>query len=355
ALGSATRILPLLTTAHLPSAANDTFGPEFYTNQPIVNANERQPYNDTPAPKVFGNVSPLDPQLFSRISDFVDELLKGERTGKYSPIEVAQRLENLAAYADKSLAEAEGATGGTTAINTTPEFRRAAADLKIHIGLGRFFAAELRSGTLYAIHARSGDRGALEEALKQYRQAQQIWARFAEETKGIYVSDMTFGPLPRQRGNWLDRLPAMDADIALMAQPLGSLLGNQRQSAQIRSAIQEALGRPLRSSVACFHTPSPHFFPGKDLEIVLSIKEATEPISVRVYYRHVNQAERYEAEQMRKLRGEYRTVIPARYTSSPYSIQYYFELKEGPEKAWLYPGFNTDMTNQPYFVLPTLM
>jgi hypothetical protein len=151
ALGSATRILPLVTTAHLPSAANDTFGPEFYTNQPVMDANEPQPYGDTPAPKVFANVSPLDPQLFSRISDFVDEMLQGERTGKYSPVEVAQWLEDLAQDADSGLAEAQSksnATNGEDAINTSPEFRRAAADLKIHVGLGRFFAAKLRSGTL---------------------------------------------------------------------------------------------------------------------------------------------------------------------------------------------------------------
>jgi hypothetical protein len=49
--------------------------------------------------------------------------------------------------------------------------------------------------------------------------------------------------------------------------------------------------------------------------------------------------------------NRYQTVIPAAYTNSPYSIQYYFELKEGPETAWLYPGFAADHANQPYFVV----
>ena len=70
-LGAATRIVPLITTAHLPSAANDTFNPEFYTNQYIVDVGKYPPYGDTPAPKVFGNVSPLDPQIFSRINDLL--------------------------------------------------------------------------------------------------------------------------------------------------------------------------------------------------------------------------------------------------------------------------------------------
>ena len=47
----------------------------------------------------------------------------------------------------------------------------------------------------------------------------------------------------------------------------------------------------------------------------------------------------------------YRGSIPAAYTDSPYPLQYYFELKESPERAWLYPGFTANLANQPYFVL----
>jgi hypothetical protein len=43
--------------------------------------------------------------------------------------------------------------------------------------------------------------------------------------------------------------------------------------------------------------------------------------------------------------------IPAAYTDTQYPLQYYFELKEGPKSAWMYPGFNKELTNQPYFVV----
>ena len=75
-------------------------------NHSLVAAARADPYTDTPAPRTFGNVSPLDPQLFSRIDDFAGELLKGERSGKYSPIEVAQWLEDFADSAEKQLAVA---------------------------------------------------------------------------------------------------------------------------------------------------------------------------------------------------------------------------------------------------------
>ena len=63
-----------------------------YTNQPIVGPGKNQ-YSDTPSPKVFGNTSPFDPQLFSTVNGIAVELLAKERSGKYSPLEVAQWLE----------------------------------------------------------------------------------------------------------------------------------------------------------------------------------------------------------------------------------------------------------------------
>ena len=42
---------------------------------------------------------------------------------------------------------------------------------------------------------------------------------------------------------------------------------------------------------------------------------------------------------------------PALATNWDAALEYYFELKEGPEAVRLYPGFNADLTNQPYFVV----
>ncbi len=48
ALAAASRILPIVTTAHQPSAANNSYWPEMYTNQSMVEPS-RTEYNDTPA------------------------------------------------------------------------------------------------------------------------------------------------------------------------------------------------------------------------------------------------------------------------------------------------------------------
>src|SRR5581483_6810028 len=100
--------------------------------------------------------------------DFAEEMLKGPRTGKYSPIEVAQWLEDYAAAAERDLKKA-GAPDSADA-------RRVAIDGQIQAALGRFFGAKLRSGVLYAVFAQTGDRTALEESLKAYRAARSAWA-----------------------------------------------------------------------------------------------------------------------------------------------------------------------------------
>ena len=151
----------MVTSAHGPSAANNTYWPEMYTSQPMVDAEHNNPYTDTPSPKTFGNASPFDPQLFAGVNEFAADLLEERPRAKYSPIEVAQWLEDLSRDAAAELAKA-----GTP---KTVEARRMAIDVGIQAALGNFFAARFRAGVLYAIHERTGDLTALEEALKMYR------------------------------------------------------------------------------------------------------------------------------------------------------------------------------------------
>ena len=325
-LAAASRILPIVTTAHMPSAANNNYWPELYTNQSMIEPSKTE-YSDTPSPKVFGNTSPLDPQLFSRINDFAGELLKGERSGKYSPIEVAQWLEDLAASAQPV------------------KDRRMDVDIAIQSGLGKFFAAKFRAGVLYSIHERTADREALEEALKFYRIARAAWAGLSDNAK-VYVPDVTVGELPWLRGHWRDRLPAMDADISLLEKRLAA--ANLTGDPNVKAAIAEATGRPQRGGVAVLHRVPTSFRRKQPLTL-----ELTAPVlaSAQLHYRHVNQAERWQSAIMNRKGQAYVAAIPAAYTDSPYPLQYYFELKLAPDRAWLYPGFPMDLAGQPYFIV----
>ena len=46
------------------------------------------------------------------------------------------------------------------------------------------------------------------------RKARAAWAGLGEQARKAYSQDITFGYEPQLRGHWLDRLPAIDQDIA---------------------------------------------------------------------------------------------------------------------------------------------
>ena len=320
---------------------------------PIVDAGRKQPYNDTPAPKVFANVSPFDPQLFSRIADYAGELLSGEPSGKYSPLDVAQWLETAAVAAARHMREAETKAGR---LSGTPEFRRILVDMAIQSGIGLFFAWKMRSALLWELYERSGDPSAGEEALKAYRKARNAWAELAGTAKPVYVTDISYGPQPHLRGNWSDRLPAIDEDVADMELRLRSKQSRSTDADKLRltSSIQKALGSKVRRSPGAAHTPVATFRAGQALPIAMSLKTAEEQ-KVRLHYRHVNQAESWVSAAMEPTGKTFRFIIPADYTKSSYPLQYYFEIHERSGDVSLHPGFDDNLSNQPYFIVRRIL
>jgi hypothetical protein len=365
-LTRASRILPIVTTAHMPSAACDAYWPEIYWNQPMVGEPRPNPYGDTPAPKTFLHVSPLDPQLFSSIAEHASELLKQERSGKYSPIEVAQWLDALAAGVDQDLARLDRSTPSSSSASPSqsqsPSTRRIVIDARIQAGLGRFFAAKFRAGVLYALHEQTGDRRALEAALTHYREARRAWAELSEQARTVYAADLSVSDKLSERGHWVDRLPAIDADIDQMAQRLTSSSTSASPSIadaqHVQTAITQLLTVQHRPPAPCRHTPPAGFHAGAPLTIELTITggrtAAAGAVAVDCHYRHVNQAERFQTVRMDARGRTLNTTIPATYTDSPYPLQYYFTVKSSPSNATLFPGLGSDLVSQPYFVLRRL-
>jgi len=354
ALAHASRILPLFTTAHTPSAANNNYWPEMYTNMPIVDASRPHPYGDTPSPRRFGTVSPLDPQLFARVDDYAEALIREEATAKYSPIEVARSLDDLAEAATRHLREAERQITD----RNSPAFQRLAVDVAIQTGLGRFFAAKLRAGVLYAIYDRTADPAALDKALNAYRAAREAWAQMATRAQGVYARDITFGLESQLRGHWLDRLAAIDADIADMekrarARPTEGQAITARSDA-VRRFLECPDGRTTsgRPVARISHTPPPSFKRGQPVTVELGPSGRQPRVrAVRLCYRQVHQALAYQTVDMQTQGNRRVAVIPGQYSDSPYPLQYYFELRDDKGRAWLYPGFDVTLANQPYFVV----
>jgi len=349
ALANASRILPVITTAHGASGSNNSYWPEMYMNMPIVDPNRAQPYRDTPDPKVFGTVSAFDPQLFSSVEECAEALANGTMLAKYTPLDVAQWLEDMSAAASTSAAQ----TLARAADKNAPELRRLLADVAIQAGTGKFFAYKFRSAVLWSLYERSGDRTALEQAIKAYRTAREAWASMAEMAKKVYASDITYGLNANMRGHWYDRLAGIDGDLQDMEKRLaGASAAPSKPSADpaaVQRAVAIVLSRPQRPSLNGQHTPAPHFEPGKPLEVSVSFGGG-DGRKVNLLYRHADQSQRWRSAEMQLHDRRYRSIIPADYTQSPYPMLYYFEVHEGGGSG-LYPGFSPDLSNQPYFLV----
>src|SRR5262249_453207 len=157
------------------------YWPEVYTNMPIVDASRKHPYGDTPSPKRFGTVSPLDPQLFATVEEYADALLAGKTDGRYSPLEVSDWLLVMPNGATRSIKDA-------TEAGSTPTFKRLATDVAIQVNIGRFFASKFRASVAYALYQRTGEKRLLEIGISGYAEARQAWAQISSETTGVYVS-----------------------------------------------------------------------------------------------------------------------------------------------------------------------
>lgn len=350
ALANASRILPLVTIAHHPSASNNYYWPEIYTDMPIVvreGAHASHPYVDTPTPRRFGTVSPLDPEIFSSVEGFVAEVLARERSGRYSPLDVARWLERQSKTAADHLSLMRAELDLASA-----EVRRLVVDVAIQAALGRFFAGKLRAAVLYEFAVATGGPAPLREALASYRGARVAWAEGAERAQQVYHDDITFGPEPHLRGSWTDRLVAIDRDIAELAS-LGSTAPSDTDMPDQRllSLLADADREPPMLAVS--HEPPRSFRRGTPIAIRLHVAPADAGLirGARLRYRHLNQAERFSQVDLALESDEFVGAIPGDYADSPYPLQYLFVMQDATGVAWLHPGFGSDLSNQPYYVL----
>ncbi|HYW88658.1 MAG TPA: hypothetical protein VFB50_12860, partial [Chloroflexota bacterium] len=287
ALASASRILPLVTSAYHPSAANNRYWPEVYTNMPIVDERRDHPYRDTPRPRRFGTASPLDPGLFIGVDEFVRETLATQPSGRVSPLRVATCLDNLADRALTALSEVKQRAADPFSAHV----RGLVVDVAMQAGLGRFFAAKLRAGVAYALYRAVGDRARLRQALDAYTEARAAWLDVVDLGR-VYQSDLTVGREPWLRGHWSDRLAAIEADLADMRTEFDDVCGSDNLPAAPPLSELE----PPAPAVTHEHRAPDPFGRGQAIPVTLRLRGAVASIRVELHFRHLNQAETYIVE-----------------------------------------------------------
>ncbi|GAA5032571.1 hypothetical protein [Actinopolymorpha pittospori] len=341
ALGPASRVLPLVTVAHGIGASNNGYWPEIYLNMPIAGGPNADHYQrDTATPPTFGGVSAFDPSMFYRVDEYADDLLAGHRDGRYSPLDVADWLDGLAADAEGNLAAATAQVADAE----EPQFRRLAVDVAAQAGIGRFFAGKYRAGLAYSLYERTKDPRHLGDAVEAYRTARDAWVGVVEVTS-VYRPDLTFGDARSEHGHWADRLPAIEADLADLERIHEAA---KAENAPAGQAVVE-ISRGARPSFE--HTVPEPFSRGDDQTITLETSDPAFDGTVVLHYRHLNQGEDFETVETSRNGATFEATVPGSYTDSDFALVYYFTVHASGGDAWILPGLEKSLASQPYHVL----
>jgi len=346
ALAPVSRVLPLFTLIYGQATSCGSFWPEIYTNITIANVEANKGIQDTPPPALFGNIHPFDPQIIQTPFECGEALVTGRVTGKYSSLDFARWFEDIATTAATQIATARTQLGAAA---SAPVFRRIEEDVLILSGIAQLFASKFRCAVLWRIFTLTGHRAAGEAAIAHYTTGRDAWAAMAQRAKGVYVANISYGPC---HGHWLDRLPSFDADIADLRQRLAAPTAPTKpvDPATAERALKIAIASPARPTVAAQHTPAEKYRSGQPLAIALRCA-APEPRRVTLYYRHVNQAFKWQSVELARSGADFSGEIPAAYTTKRYALQYYFEVETGPMAATLFPPLAADLANVPYYVV----
>jgi hypothetical protein len=169
----------------------------------------------------------------------------------------------------------------------------------------------------------------------------------SERADKIYTTDISYGDISIRRGHWSDRLPEIDHDVAALEKYFGDISMQQPSSGKATLQAPKVSPRP---TIVAEHVVPDTFHPGTDLHLTVTASViVTESI---LWYRHVNQGERWYSVQMNQSGDAHSAFIPGSYTNSAYPLQYYFEFHTA-DAATLHPPFNPTLSNQPYYAIMT--
>jgi hypothetical protein len=339
-LSALSRVLPLVTVAHGVSGANNHYSPEMYVDLAISHWRQMTHYMfDTPSPHTWDGVSPFDPALFYSVGGYCQAVLDGAVDARYTPLEVAVWLEDMAATGQQAI---EAIEAGDAPRNAQTE--RALIDMKVLTRLARFFAGKFRAAVAYGFFDRSRDAQHLQRAIELVERAHAEFAAIDADTAGAYQSDLAFGVGLSERGHWKDRGPAMREDLFLLKLELEKATAGDAAPSTGELELRE--GRPRAAAeldAAAAFTRGDAF--------VVRLRTSRPLDGATLHYRHLDQSKPIRTVEMTADADGYVAEIPAEYTETTFPLMYFADVRLPGEHPVFVPALDDDLSNQPYVVV----
>lgn len=344
----ASQVLPLITATHLPSASEWSWWPEMDTGDRLPEYMRAQPSDRGQFYAIRSWQA--TPQWRTEAWDdfvpgFVEDALAGKVRGKWTPIMVSQRLQELAASTLKHLDEP------TIRQSQSADVRGTRIDLRIVAELAKYHAEKMLAATHYGFFDKTGEVGRLPIALRHLDNAEAAWQEIVDCAEFVFHDDLVFGTTPETARNkfghhhskaWHHRWKEVKADVKWLSE-LARTKGSNEPFTRYPGEA------PLKSPPQIEHTPlQGEVLPSDNLPITVRVRSEQPVQKVILHFRAVNQMADWKEFAMKANgEGRYEAVISSKEITAQWDYMYYVEaLVDGGGRLW--PSWEE---GQPYVVV----
>lgn len=342
------RILPLITSARMPSASEWSWWPEMDTGDRLAEYS-RTPSGDMGqfyAIRSWSRTPKWRADAWdTSVPGYVDDAVAGKLRGKWTPFDVSRAL--------RELAMGEAVRDKNYHLTHSPEVLKTQLDFAQLAQIATYHAEKTEAATHLAFFEATGETGRLVAAREHMHKAEVAWELLSGRGK-LYAPDLNFGTSPQNTrskvghhhsGTWKDRMHEIEEDVAYIEALIKKHGGENKPY------------RKFPGEVASFelpkveHTAAKVADPAKDLTIAASVSAKSPIARVVLHHRPLNQhADWKEVTMTKTADGKFEAVISHKDITSQFDLQYYLEVLYVSGGGRMWPSWQDGM---PYFIVST--
>ncbi len=344
-LSVASRIIPLITTIHMPVHPSLRYWTELSTGWALFFENNLDKPQDYDLFKrvTYGSTEPSDQGLFYGIDEYAKDGAKQEFAGKYSPLQTSRWLLDLADETENGLKN----SAADVSDPKSPEYLAMCTDLTMLVYMARYHAYKMRAALALAKWDLTKDGKWLSDCALLLDEAVGQWNALSSLGLEKYYKDLDFSSAgsKTRRGTWADRTCELEAD----EKTLSALLS---ENGVTRAEKLYAEYEPEEASVVTADLPD-CVQAGKELVVTAYLQGIQESETVPVlHYRHVNQTEGlFHTIPMQWNGTAYCASVPAEYITSDWDLMVYVTVQDKSGTCGMFPGVYHSVYPYPYHVI----
>ena len=347
----ASKVMPLITTAHFPVHPSLHYWPELYAGAALFHENNYDPYFKD---RNYINSLPSDEALFYSMEQYIDDLESGNLKGKYSPLQVRDWLKALADNIRKCLEKFEAHSG----LRNCKELKATIVDFTMIADIAEFHVWKIKAAYHLYLYQKKGCREELKASYQAMTVAREFWTKLSRLGSDNFNHNLEFnaGTGRKRNGNWEDRLvKEINADMACLEKLLTENGIDIKETVNSVDREYRSMLKPSVYNILSLTDDVPQMCKaGQDLVVNIKCGEMNVNALSKVWlnYRHTDHTKgKYISIEMERLGDGYRAVIPGDYIVPEWDLIIFISAIDSAGNPLIYPGIYHTEYMAPYFVI----